>query len=323
MATTTTPRKFEVSFSFLASDEPLARDLADRLAPLSTFVYSRQQEHLVATNALESFRTTFRNDTLVPVILFRRGWGSTPITRVESMAIQEYCAFEDGGWDRLVFVTLDDDRNFPGWLHKQHIRFDLRTFPLDQLVGAIKNTVLKAGGTVRAPTAAEVAAQLAAREQFDQETQRLLMMSGNTFLEAAGALFLELDAQIDQIGRSSGWTVVHGHEPGQYVVFLDRVSMQLLAKELHTNTSRNAHFVLRHFKGRLLTPIEINARMMLATQPSESMRDQVRLVREPGLGWAWLFRSQVHTHANLASLLLREFLERRTIAMHQPSDPWG
>jgi hypothetical protein len=45
---------------------------------------------------------------------------ATPITRVESMAIQEYCAYE-GGWDSLIFVTLDSEQSFPTWLHRQHI----------------------------------------------------------------------------------------------------------------------------------------------------------------------------------------------------------
>lgn len=313
-----TAKKHDVGFSFLSLDEPLARNLADQLTPLSTFVYSAKQEELVATNALESFRKTFRYETRVPVVLFRRGWGSTPITRIESMAIQEYCAFEADGWDRLVFVTLDDSNEFPPWLHKQHIRFDLRTFTLDQLVGAIKNTVLRAGGAVRVPTPAELAAAMAAREQFDEETRQLLRIGGRTFLEAAKELFGELDREIEEIQASAGWTIVHGHEGGQYVAFLDRVSIQLLAKALYVTSSHDAHFILRHFDGRLQTPIELKQpRLVLAGQPTEVTRDRVELAREPGLGWVWRFRGTLYRASELAGVLLTDFLERRKRAMMQ------
>jgi hypothetical protein len=183
--------------------------------------------------------------------------------------------------------------SFPTWLHGQHIRFDLQAFPPEQLVGAIKNAVLRAGGTVRLPTAAERAVQIASREEFDPETQRLLMMGGRTFHDPAEVLFSELERQIAEIRDQSGWTIVHGHDQGQFVAFLDRVSMQLLPRALYVSSSRDAYFTVRQFDGRLLTPAELKNRMMMAVQPTELGRgERLHLIRDPGLGWAWELRGR-------------------------------
>ncbi len=87
--------------------------------------------------------------------------------------------------------------------------------------------------------------------------------------------------------------------------------MQLLTQKLYANSSHEAHFLLRHFQGRLLTPQELARGTMLYEDPTESARDRIELVREPGLDWSWKFHGRTHRPADLAGELLTLFLERR------------
>ena len=65
--------KYDVAFSFLDQDEPLARELADLLTPLTTFVYSEQQLAVAATDGVDTFSKVFRRDARIVVILYRAG----------------------------------------------------------------------------------------------------------------------------------------------------------------------------------------------------------------------------------------------------------
>lgn len=308
---------YDIAVSFLARDEPLALQIRDALAPVKVFVYSKAQEEVAGTDGVGAFRGVFRHRARVSLVLFRPGWGETKWTRVEEAAIRDHCL--NAGWEHLMFVRLERTGAIPKWVPDSYINLDFQTFGISDLVGAVKAKLARLGVELRAPTAAERAATLAAREAFDRETARLLMSSGRVFLDAAASLFAELDRQIAEVQASSaGWTIAHGHdEHGQFVAFLDGVSMQLLPRELYINSSRSAYFHLRHFDGRLLTPQEIGRRMMLLGEPEEVARDRVDLVREPGVEWAWRFRDRVLPHTELARELLTEFLERRTEAMRR------
>jgi hypothetical protein len=306
---------YDIAVSFLARDEPLALQIRDALAPLKVFVYSKAQEEVAGTDGVAAFRDVFRHRARVSLVLFRPGWGESKWTRVEETAIRDHCL--DANWEHLMFVRLERADAIPKWVPDSYVYLDFQTFGIPDLIGAIKTKLARLGVELRAPTAAERAATLAAREAFDRETERLLMSSARIFLDAAAALFAELDQQIAEIQASSGWRIVHGHdEHGQFVAFLDRVSMQLLPKELYINSSRSAYFCLRHFDGRLLTPQEIGRRMMLL-DPQEVARDRVDLAREPGIEWAWRFRGRLLPHSELARELLTDFLERRTQAMRR------
>ncbi len=49
-----TEKKYDVAISFLASDEPIARELYNGLEGLETFFYPRHQEETAGTDGLES-----------------------------------------------------------------------------------------------------------------------------------------------------------------------------------------------------------------------------------------------------------------------------
>ena len=71
-------KKFDVAISFLSQDEPLARSIAEKLAPLDVFVYSKKQEHVAGREGIEAFRDIFRHGCRVAMVLYRPAWGSTP-----------------------------------------------------------------------------------------------------------------------------------------------------------------------------------------------------------------------------------------------------
>lgn len=306
-------KPYHVAISFLYRDEPLARQLADLLSPANVFVYSKRQEELAGNNGIEEFRETFRNKTRVVVVLYRPRWGQTPFTRIEEIAIQEYCM--NDGWENLMFVQLEDGAA-PRWVPQPHIRFDLQAFPIDQLVGAIKGKLVQLGVALRPATAAEIARQAAARETFDRETGEILIREPNVYRDAVRRLFAGVERQVADITRESGWQIVFGYDQTSCVTFLDRVTLQFLRPLQYVNRLADAELKIRHFDGRLLTPQERAQGMrVIAGDPTEVSREVIYLVRDPALDWAWRYGNRVVTSEEIVRRALTEFIERRTAAM--------
>jgi hypothetical protein len=111
--------KYDVAVSFAWTDEAAALNLKNALEPpLSVFVSSKAQEKLAGRDGNEAFRTVFREQAQLVVILYRPPWGETPWTRVEKMAIEEMT--HEKGWERLMFVRLDKSP-VPKWVPKPHL----------------------------------------------------------------------------------------------------------------------------------------------------------------------------------------------------------
>src|ERR1700722_8945361 len=80
----TQAKQWDVAISFASADEPVASKLRDLLQPPHTvFVYSKVQEHLAGKDGVEAFRSAFREQATLVVILYAEPWGQTPWTRVE------------------------------------------------------------------------------------------------------------------------------------------------------------------------------------------------------------------------------------------------
>ncbi len=160
----------DVAISFLSRDSDTAVAIADRLAPLNVFCFPRNQEEIAGRDGMDTFRNAFRHQSRIQVILFRGGWGETPWTGIEQTAIQERCLAE--GWRGLFFVSLDEaDR--PNWVPDTEIHFDLTTYTMDQLVGAIKARAQELGAEIRVETPIERARRAQARAEFETETRNL------------------------------------------------------------------------------------------------------------------------------------------------------
>jgi len=111
---------YDVAFSFLAQDELLATELNDLLhGRLKTFLYSKRQEEIAATNGEQTFNKVFGEEARVVVVLYRAGWGESPWTRIEQTAIRNR-AF-DYGYEFVIFIPLDDPPSVPKWLPRTRL----------------------------------------------------------------------------------------------------------------------------------------------------------------------------------------------------------
>src|ERR1700741_1564790 len=118
--------EFDVAISFLSQDEALARSIAEKLAPLKVFVYSKDQEKVAGREGIEAFRDIFRHSCRVAMVLYRDGWGKTPWTAVEEIAIRDLCL--ENRFDPLMFVRLDLAGDRPKWVPDSYLHLDFRTF---------------------------------------------------------------------------------------------------------------------------------------------------------------------------------------------------
>ena len=124
--------KYDVAISFLASDEPIAKDLYSRLEGLNVFFFPRNQEELAGTDGLESMRSPFINSR-VAVVLLRDRWGNTPWTGVEAQAIEDQCLQTQ--YRGLLFVQLEKTARHPKWLPQTHVRFNMSDFGMERSLG--------------------------------------------------------------------------------------------------------------------------------------------------------------------------------------------
>ena len=107
--------KYDVAFSFLAEDEELATKINDLIYDrVKTFIYSRRQDELAGTDGEQTFNLVFGTEARTVFVLYRKGWGETPWTRIEETAIRNR-AFEEG-YDFVLFAPMDKPTTVPKWL---------------------------------------------------------------------------------------------------------------------------------------------------------------------------------------------------------------
>jgi len=128
--------KYDVAFSFLQQDEPIATQLNDRLQDrVSTFLYSERQKEVAGTDGEETFGRAFREEARLVVVLYRAGWGETKWTRIEQSAIRAR-GFEHG-YDFAKFIPLEQPAKLPAWLPPTQIYIGLKRFGIDGAAAVI------------------------------------------------------------------------------------------------------------------------------------------------------------------------------------------
>jgi hypothetical protein len=168
--------KYEVSFSFLKQDEPIAYDINDRILDrLTTFIYSRKQEELGATDGEKQFNKVFFEESRIVVLLYREGWGQTPWTRIEETAIKNR-AFEKG-WDFLVLINLDPNSKLPKWIPQTYIWLDYQRFKSEGAIAVIDQRVKQNGGTSREESIEDKANRLKRQRTAENERENYLRSS--------------------------------------------------------------------------------------------------------------------------------------------------
>jgi hypothetical protein len=185
--------RYDVALSFLADDEPLAREIEKLLPNLKTFVYSERQLEIAATDGAETFSDVFGRDGRIVVVLYREKWGTTKWTRIEETAIKNR-VLNDGA-DFLTFIHLEPGKPTPRWLPQTRLWVDFQRLGLVGAVSVIEERIRQAGGAVREETAEENAARL--ERELEANVRRLAFLKSDDGVraadESAGALFSEME----------------------------------------------------------------------------------------------------------------------------------
>lgn len=157
--------QYDVALSFLAQDERLATQLASVLEERHrVFLYSRKQEQLAGTDGEKTFNDVFAKQARVVVVLYRKGWGESPWTRIEETAIRNR-AFEEG-YDFALFAPTDDKPSVPPYVPKSRLWIGLARFGVNGAASVIDARVQELGGEPRILTLEQRAARAHSVAEF-------------------------------------------------------------------------------------------------------------------------------------------------------------
>jgi hypothetical protein len=249
-----TPYEYDLAFSFLAQDEPLAQQIADLVSErFNVFIYSEQQKSLAGTDGEKSFNQVFCEKSRVVCVLYRPGWGESRWTRIEQTAIRNR-AYEDG-YDFCVFVVIEQGE-LPRWIPKAHLWFDLERFGIKGAAAVLEENIQKLDGEPRIENAVGKAQRLRRQAEFEEERIDFLHSRVgvdaaneelNTLLESVKTIVSAVNAQLL---RTSTIRVSGSHDsflirgPGSWLLvgWSIRSPVSLERSGLHVNLTKAPKF---------------------------------------------------------------------------------
>jgi hypothetical protein len=196
--------QYDVAFSFVAQDEPLATELNDLLqGRLSTFLYSKKQEKIAGADGEERFNAVFGQQARVVVVLYRAGWGESPWTRIEETAIRNR-AF-DHGYDFVKFIPLDEPPVVPKWLPRTQLWIGLKRWGTAAAASVIEARVQELGGEPRDESVADKAARVQRSIQFAERRKQFLHSYEGVSASNAefGVITSEVQSQLDALKNTA------------------------------------------------------------------------------------------------------------------------
>jgi hypothetical protein len=173
--------KFDVAFSFLSQDEPLARKLNDLLAArVKTYIYSdaEHQTMLAGQDGEEYFNRVFGHESRTVVVLYRKGYGEKGFTGAEQTAIRNRAFNTDMNYSFVTLIPLDKPLTPPSWLPKNRIWLSLDTFTAEKAALVIESRIWEQGGESKEETAIEAAARV--KREMIQESERRNFVAAGT-----------------------------------------------------------------------------------------------------------------------------------------------
>lgn len=189
--------KYDVAFSLLAKDEPLAQEINDLLSDrYRTFLYSERQKEIAGADGELKFKQVFSEEARLVVVLYREGWGKTPWTRMEEEAIRGR-AYEDG-YDFVKFVPLDEVQSVPKYVPKVQLWINALRFGAKAAAAVIEARLGELGAPTRTETAVERAMRLSRAMDFKRRheefprTEHAVDEANRSFSEVASHISSEL-----------------------------------------------------------------------------------------------------------------------------------
>ena len=220
--------KYDVAFTFLDRDEPIARQLSDSFeGRLSTFVFSERQAELGGKDGVDALCRVFKTEARIVVILYREGWGQTPWTGIEENAIKDRRL--KAGHEFMLVIPLSHSHPIPEWFPEVRIWLDLERSGVKVVAGIIEHRVWERGGEPKEETASERAARLKRDKEIGEARERFL--NSGEGAEAAKQEAIQVVTEIQRLsleisnsgggiglysGRPQNARVQIAHEVGSY-----------------------------------------------------------------------------------------------------------
>jgi hypothetical protein len=301
-------RKYDVAFSFRAQDLGLAQRLAEKIEPLTSFVYADKQGEIVTKDGMETFSAVFGEQSRLNVVLYREGYGQKGWTNYEQQVIRARCLGNEG-WDSFALFSVDGTP-VPKWVPATYIYGDLSTMDEDVVAGVIRFRAKTVGADVQGQTPADRLNALVRKKAFADETAQL--ETG----PAAHQWVRDSLKIIDEHVRVFLATHNTGEFPGlaevggggnAYFVNLGRVGFILNYRNQFGGITRG-ELLLRYFDG----PVSIPSLGRSYLDPNQTAHTTIRITRTPALGWAWQLNGKPKTSEEIAERILHELIRLNT-----------
>jgi len=246
--------KYDVAFSFLQQDESLATQLNDLLQDrIKTFLYSKKQEEIAGTDGEQTFSRVFGEESRLVVVLYRPGWGDTPWTRIEKVAIRNR-GF-DHGYDFAIFIPLDDPPTTPEWLPKSQLWVGLRRWGVNGAASVIERRVQELGGSPHEETVQERASRLERALAFSEKRKQFLASESGvrTANDEFNILHNELSRLVVEIqgaAKSLSYSVKRARYFGDHIVILGLdLNLSVVWYNRFSNTLKDSELTLTVWEG--------------------------------------------------------------------------
>lgn len=143
----------------------------------------------------------------VVVVFYRKEWGETPFTRIESVAIRNRGFSE--GHDFTLFIPTEDPPSMPKWLPKSQLYLGLKAHGLAAAAGVVEHKIETLGGSPTKESASDRAKRFSRAEKLRRDQRQFLKSDvGYKAATVAYEEFIEaLSEGSEEIAEASGITL--------------------------------------------------------------------------------------------------------------------
>jgi hypothetical protein len=243
--------KYDVAFSFLGKDEELAMQIEELLRHrVKTFIYSRKQSDLVGKDGEKILNQVFGSQSRIVVVLFRKGWGNTPFTRIEETAMKNRAYTE--GYDFTLFIPLERPAAIPDWIPKPRIWMDIDRWGIQSAASIIELRIQDAGGQAKEETIEERLASSARKIVFEEEKKKFFRseVAVKTANELVDKLYSRLEQVITSLNeKEKDVKLKIVSEARQRAIYSHRFSLIFSWYVAYANTLDGSKFILELWQG--------------------------------------------------------------------------
>lgn len=301
--------EYDVAISFLGKDHGIAVALRELIAPsLRVFEFSSRQEEIAGTDGLTTFRQVFGSFARLVVVLYRDGWGDSPWTRVEHVAIQE--RFLKQGPEFLLFVMVDSASAPPPWVPENRIRLNLEEYGLEQAAGAIRLRVQELGGSTATESVAERARRAAEIQQYAADTAALKSDDRGVgqVQEEAQTLFRLLTEHLEESASAAPSLGLEWAEHSRaFGARSPKASVYIQLHIEYSNSLSDSWLSIREMGGGIILPGE---RRHYLREPKVFGDTRYEPDRRVGVGWGWRAGNKLWSSMDLADQIARRLIDR-------------